>query len=640
MSSSWLIYAFAFSSIYLPYLISSQQPYISNICPKSNNFSSVPGYACNGVNRTCPAYLIYRTQPSYNTLFSIASLFSVNVFQVSAINDNLSVNATFPNNTEVLVPVTCSCSGRFYQANTTHLVQAEENYYVIAHDIFEGLTTCNAIRLQKVSPNIVDIFPNEKLTIPVRCACPTKDQVSKGIRYLMSFVVQSGDAFGNIASKFHVDPGQILDANEKSEQDSIIQPLTTVLVPLQIPPNGSLLEYPPPLSPSSSLPPSPSSSPPSGSSNKKWVFFGVGIVVGGAFILVAGIIVLFIFLKMSRKKTDPIVSSQSFEAQEKALATQQDSESLEFLKNKSSLASLKVYSFKDLQEATENFSPGCLIKGSVYKGNLNGDQVAIKKMDGDVNKEISVLNKINHFNLIRLLGVCFNDGVWYLVYEYAANGPLSEWIYQDNPDHKTLSWVKRIQVASDVATGLNYLHSYTTPPHVHKDIKSSNVLLNGDFRAKIAKLGLSRSVRGYNGQFTLTKHIVGTKGYLAPEYLENGLVSPMLDVYSFGVLLLEMITGKDVASLYEGVKVNLLEVIAPVLSEGDVKPRLKAFVDPSLGENCPEDVAMSMIVLIDGCLRKDPGSRPSMDEIAQILSKTLTASLIWESTSVASTSSS
>lgn len=464
----------------------------------------------------------------------------------------------------------------------------------------------------------------------------------------MSYVIQPGNNIGTVATYFGADVGQTLDANEKSEQDSLIQPFTTLLIPLRNPPNGSRLSYPPyvppPPSPPPSLPPTEATSPllSSGSSNKKWVYFGVGAVAGSAFVAVLAIIFFFMFARTGmRKKTDLVVSSQSREAQEKALVKQPpEKEYLEFLESISRIASLKVYSFDDLQAATENFSSDHWIKGSVYKGSINGDQVVVKKMDRDVSKEISLLNKVNHFNLIKFLGVCFDDGVWYFVYEYAENGPLSDWIYQDNPDGKTLSWGKRMQVACDVATGLNYLHSYTSPPHVHKDIRGSNVFLNNEFRAKIAKFGLSRPVRGNDGQFTLTKHIVGTKGYLAPEYLENGVVSPMLDVYAFGVLLLEMLTGKDVACLYEGVKVHLSEILGPVLSEKDGFSSLKEFIDSSLGDDYPADIAYSMLMLVDHCLRKDPGSRPFMDEIVQILSRSLTTSLIWKSSTSVSISSS
>ncbi|KMT08519.1 hypothetical protein BVRB_6g138020 [Beta vulgaris subsp. vulgaris] len=633
--------------IYFSSLITAQQPYGNDSCPASNNATSALGYDCNGVNTTCQSFLLYRTRPPYNTISSIASLLSANASEVSAINNNISESMALATNTRVLVPVTCSCSGSFYQANATHVVQAHENYYVINNDIFGSLTTCNAIRTQKTSPNILNIFPNERLTIPLRCACPTETQLSAGIRYLLTFVILPGHSIGRIADDFGANLEQTFEANEKSENDSIIQPLTTLLIPLQNPPNGSQMEYPPYVPPPLSSPPSlpPAITPSSNvSSSRRWAYFGVGVVAGGAFVAVAGIILFFVFLRESvRQKSDPIVSSQNFEAHEKALAIanqETETESLEFLESISKIASLKVYSFKDLQAATENFSSDHWIKGSVYKGNVNGDEVAIKKMDGDVSKEISVLNKINHFNLIRLLGVCLEDGVWYFVYEFAGNGALSEWINEGKADGKTLSWGKRMQIACDVATGLNYLHCFTNPPHVHKDIKTSNVFLDQDFRAKIAKFGLSRPVRGNDGQYTLTSHIVGTKGYLAPEYLENGIVSPMLDVYAFGVLLLEMLTGKDVAYLYEGVNVNLSEVFGPVLTDEDGISNMKGFIDTSLGDDYPADIAYAMLVLVDHCLRKDPGSRPSMDEVVQIVSKTLTTSLIWGSSTSASTSSS
>ncbi|KNA23399.1 hypothetical protein SOVF_025190 [Spinacia oleracea] len=623
------VYAFLFWSLYLFRSIKAQQPYAGNICHR--NESSALGYYCNGVKTTCQTFLIYRTQPPYNTFSSIASLFSANVSHISAINNKtIAENMALATNTKVIIPVTCSCAGKFYQANTTHVVVSGDNYYKLANKTFEGLTTCSSIRAQKLSPNIVDIFPDEKLTIPLRCACPTKTQLNLGIKYLMSFVIQpSNPSIGMIATYFGADVGQTLEANEKSENDSIIQPFTTLLVPLQNPPNGSQLEYlpyvPPPTPSPISFPPITTPSPLSrGNLNKKWVYFGLGAVAGGIFISVAGLFLFFVLPWVCiRKKTNPIVSSENFEAQESALLKQTpEKESLDFLKNISTIASLKIYSFKDLQAATMNFSSDRWIKGSVYKGNIDGDEVIIKKMDGDVSKEISVLNKINHFNLIKLLGVCFDDGVWYFVYEYADNGPLRDWIYLNNPDGKTLSWGQRMMVACDVATGLNYLHSYTNPPHIHQDIRTNNVLLNKEFRAKIAKFGLSRPLRGNDGQFTITKHIVGTKGYLAPEYLENGIVSPMLDVYAFGVVLLEMLTGKEVAFLYEGVKLHLSEILIPVLSDKNGISSLKEFMDSSLGEDYPNDKAYTMIMLVDRCLKKDPGNRPFMDEIVKILSKT------------------
>uniref|UniRef100_A0A803L837 LysM domain-containing protein n=1 Tax=Chenopodium quinoa TaxID=63459 RepID=A0A803L837_CHEQI len=204
------------------------QPYAGNVCRR--NESSALGYTCNGMNRSCQTFLIYRTQPPYNTVSSIASLFSINATQISAFNKNVAENMALATNTKVIIPVTCSCVGRFYQTNTTHVVQAGDTYYLLANNTFEGLTTCRAIRAQKFSPNIVNIYPNENLTIPLRCACPTRRQLNLGIKYLVSFVIQpSNTAIGGIATYFGADVGQTLEANGKSEQDDVINPFTTLL---------------------------------------------------------------------------------------------------------------------------------------------------------------------------------------------------------------------------------------------------------------------------------------------------------------------------------------------------------------------------------------------------------------------------
>lgn len=181
-----------------------------------------------------------------------------------------------------------------------------------------------------------------------------------------------------------------------------------------------------------------------------------------------------------------------------------------------------------------------------------------------------------------------------------------------------------------MATGLNYIHNYTSPPYVHKDLKTSHVLLDSDFRAKISNFGLARSADGQGGEFALTRHIVGTKGYMAPEYLENGFVSTKLDVYAFGVLVLEILTGKEVSLLYEAVKIELSEVLIPVLDEENGKEKLSEFVDPSLKGNYPAELTVFVAGLVDSCIKKDPFARPDMDEIVQSLSRIMTTSLNWE----------
>lgn len=627
-------------------LVASQQAYASSSC---SNSTSASGYACNGLNKRCQTYLIFRVQPPYNNASSIATLLGSDPSQITKIN-NISDSDVLVTRKEVIVPINCSCSGSYYQSNTSYVVQAGGTPYLIANNTFEGLTTCTAIQSQR-SGLIVDMFPDERLVIPLRCACPTKNQSDLGIKYLITYVIKSGDAISTISLKFHGDVGETLQANQKSDEDSVILPFTTLLVPLRNPPNSSMTYTPsitPPSSSSSSPPPSSPAAVSQTSAAKKWNYFVYGLIAGGGFMLILGAVAVCLLTQRFKKRAEPpsrkMASSQE-EPVERKSAVDADFEPLKFMDSISSIAqSLTLYSFKDLQSATNNFSPSLWIGGSVYRGTINYEQqqqreVAVKKTNRDVTKEIDVLNKINHVNITTLHGVCYNDGLWYLVYEYAPNGPLSNWIYQSmtGSENKTctcLSWIQRVQITLDVATGLDYLHSYTSPPHVHKDLKCSRILLDGERRAKISHFGLSKSV---GGQFALTEHIVGTKGYMAPEYLQNGLVTSKMDVYAFGILLVEILTGREVDLLYNGEGVYLSEVLEAL---GDGEGKIKAFMDPSLQDYYPIEVATAMVRLAQRCVRKEPSGRPGMDETVRLLSKALTSSLMRESISSQTTSSS
>ncbi|CAN1224851.1 LysM domain receptor-like kinase 4 [Linum grandiflorum] len=344
LSFAFNLFLFCFS------FVQAQQPYIgqgTNKCSTTSN--SALGYSCNGINNTCQSYLTFRAQPPYTTVTSISTLLGSNPSQLAAIN-SVPQTATFPTNQLVLVPVTCSCSGPYYQTNTSFVVRTGDNFFFIANQTLQGLSTCQAIRNAN-RRSTTNIFPGQTLNVPLRCACPT-------------------------------------------------------------------------------------------------------------------------------------------------------------------------------------------------------------------------------------------------------------------------------------TLGLDYLHSFTSPPQVHKDIKSGNVLLDKDFRAKIANLAQARSAQGQDGEFNLTRHISGTKGYMAPEYLENGLVSTKIDVFAFGVLLLEMITGKQVASFHKDGAYGLSNVLSD--AQDGKEDNLRQFLDPSMEGNYPVDLAVFVLRLIDGCLNKNPANRPAMNELVQSLSRILTASLSWE----------
>ncbi|XP_027362673.1 lysM domain receptor-like kinase 4 [Abrus precatorius] len=608
-------------------MIMGQQPYIglgTVACPRKGNSKSIRGYTCNGANRSCQAYLTFRSQPIYSSVSSISALLGSDPSQLAQIN-SVSLNDTFDINKLVIVPVNCSCAGEYYQTNTSYVFHNSETYFLVANNTFEGLTTCQALQNQNDNP--ANIYSGRKLAVPLRCACPTKNQTEKGIRYLLSYLVNWGDSVSLISERFGVNTDTTLEANSLAMTQSTIYPFTTLLLPLHDKPSNSQTVSPPQTTP----PPSLSSS--SQSSNKTWMYVVVGVVVGVfALIAILSAVILFTRYGKNKEKQGSVIVSNSFEAVEKkpqGKGTEKGNEKLSEII--SGIAqSFRVYSFEELQLATDNFSPNCWIKGSVYRGVIKGDLAAIKKTEGDVSKEIEILNKVNHSNVIRLSGVCFHEGRWYLVYEYAANGSLSEWIYFSNVDGKFLNWTKRMQIALDVATGLDYLHGFTSTPHIHKDIKSSNILLDSDFRAKVANLSLARSMEGTDNEFPATRHIVGTRGYMAPEYLEHGLISTKLDVYAFGVLMLEVLTGKEVAAILTEENADLSRVLSSILGEESGQERLKEFMDPSLQANYPLELAMFVIEMIDNCIKKDPASRLDVHQIVLALSRTLDSSLSWE----------
>ncbi|MED6183220.1 lysM domain receptor-like kinase 4 [Stylosanthes scabra] len=612
-------------------LIKGQQPYIglgTVACPRRGNTKSIRGYTCNGFNHTCQAYLTFRSQPLYSSVSTISTLLNSDPSQLALIN-SVSLNETFEPNTLVIVPVNCSCASEYYQSNTTYVAHNAETNFLIANNTFQGLSTCQALEHQNANPS--NIYPGRQLLVPLRCACPTRNQTLKGVRYLLSYLVDWGDSISAISQMFNVTTQITLEANSLTMMSSLIYPFTTILVPLHDKPFNLRTSSPPSQPPSSS---SSSSGSADKSSKKTWVYVIVGVVGGFALIFVTCAVIFFTCTRKTKRKQEAVTVSKSFEATEKPQGKIMEQESGKLSEIIASIAqSFKVYDFEELQRATDNFSTSCWMKGSVYRGVINGDFAAIKKVEGDISKEIQVLNKVNHSNVIRLSGVSFYHGQWYLVYEYAANGALSDWIYLDNIDGKFLSWRQRIQIALDVATGLDYLHSFTSPPYIHKDLNCSNILLDSDLRAKVANFSLARSVEGGKGQFPMTRHIVGTRGYMAPEYLENGVVSTKLDVYAFGVLVLEILTGKEVAEILNEDDNNnkgLSNALSVILGEESGKERVKEFMCASLQGNYPSELAMVVIRMIHSCIKKEPENRPQMQEIVASLSRILNSSLNWE----------
>lgn len=210
-----------------------------------------------------------------------------------------------------------------------------------------------------------------------------------------------------------------------------------------------------------------------------------------------------------------------------------------------------------------------------------------------------------------------------------------------NKGHTSLSWISRVQIALDAARGLEYIHEHTKNHYVHRDIKTSNILLDSTFRAKISDFGVAKlAVRTDEGEASATR-VVGTFGYLAPEYLHGGMATPKSDVYAFGVVLFELLSGKEAVTRATGMvstnseRRSLVSIMLGALRNSPNSmsmASLKDCIDPNLMDLYPHDCAYKMAMLAKQCVDDDPIIRPDMKQVVMSLSHIMLSSVEWEAT--------
>ncbi|CAA2965245.1 serine threonine- kinase ACR4 [Olea europaea subsp. europaea] len=289
------------------------------------------------------------------------------------------------------------------------------------------------------------------------------------------------------------------------------------------------------------------------------------------------------------------------------------------------------FTYEQLEIATDAFKEESLVgKGSfsrVFKGVLkDGTMVAVKMaiMSPDMQKnskefhtELDLLSRLNHAHLLNLLGYCEEGGQRLLVYEFMANGSLHQHLHGNKELKEQLDWIRRVTIAVQAARGIEYLHGYACPPVIHRDIKSSNILIDEEHNARVADFGLSL-LGPANSSSPLAELPAGTLGYLDPEYYRLHYLTTKSDVYSFGVLLLEIISGRKAIDMkYE--EGNVVEWAVPLIKADDIE----AILDPVLKPPSDLEALKRIANVASKCVRMRGKERPSMDKVTTSLERAL-----------------
>lgn len=571
----------------------------------------------------------------------------------------------------IFIKKNCSClsKDKVYVTNSTYTVKFSGGYvYDIVINAYDGLAFLpNTTRQAKVGAVV---------SLRLFCGC------SSGLwNYLVSYVMKEGDTVQSLSSRFGVSMDNIETVNGIQNPDNVTAG-ALYYIPL-----NSVPGEPYPME--NDNPPAPVPAPPDDifSANIPTIHKArvpYGWIIGGLGIGLA-LIVLCIIICVSLKSSSCFSESRGSHAKppdgkisQKFHILRKQSfcctsgrsiccKSVDWKQTNGESSSHQitipkglatdvfdekhvVFTYEEILFATDEFLDSSLLGhgtyGSVHYGHLHDQEVAIKRMTATKTKEfmaeMKILCKVHHTNLVELIGYAASDAELFLIYEYAQKGSLRSHLHDSqNKGHTPLSWIMRVQIALDAARGLEYIHEHTKTHYVHRDIKTSNILLDSSFRAKISDFGLAKLVgKTGEGEATATK-VVGTYGYLAPEYLSDGLATTKSDVYAFGVVLFEIISGKEAIIRTEGAVTKNPErrslastMLAALRNSPDSMSMssLKDLIDPNMMDLYPHDCVFKLAMLAKQCVDEDPILRPDMKQVVISLSQIVLSSIEWEAT--------
>ncbi|KAL5538559.1 hypothetical protein UlMin_044991 [Ulmus minor] len=590
-----------------------QQEYLYDA---NSNCSSNParskGYLCYGHLNSCKSYVTFRSQTPYENATSIAYLLGSEASEIASLNNISSPGEKIPTNKSIIVPISCTCSGNIFQHYASYTAMQKTTYYKTARETYQGLTTCQALTGQNYY-NAEDIPVGAMLMVPVRCACPTDNQTANGVTSLLTYIISEGDNGTSIGKMFGVKTESILEANMLL-QNSTIFAFTPILVPLK---RDSCLANPRMFFCSCPDGPNCISDNSKSFPVKLVALLGITVCVGIGFAL------LFMFLSghylyryVKRRRIR--IRKEVFFRQNGGFLLQEKLSSLGINEK------AKLFTAEELRRATDNYNHSRFLGkggyGTVYKGMLPDGTIAAVKRSIEIGRnqieqfinEVVVLSQINHRNIVKLLGCCLETETPLLVYEFISNGTLSHHIRNKDPK-SSLSWENRLSIACDVAGALAYMHSAASIPIFHRDIKSSNILLDDKYKAKIADFGTSRSLP--NEKTHLSTAVQGTLGYMDPGYFHTSHFTDKSDVYSYGVTLVELLTGENPFSFAKDEMKNLVATFITLTQEN----QLFQILDPRVAAEAGEEAIRAIADLATRCLMLDGTKRPTMKEVSMEL---------------------
>ncbi|XP_078175371.1 chitin elicitor receptor kinase 1-like isoform X2 [Carex rostrata] len=545
----------------------------------------------------------------------ITSLFQMTPEEVLPYNPTITNKNFIMTGDRVNVNFSCDCIDNSFLGHTfQYTVQAGDKYESIAKDIYANLTNTYSLTKFNSYPTN-NISSGATVNVTVNCSCGNSS-VSDQYGLFETYPLQSGENASSVASMYNISAELVAEYNPGVNFSSV----GAILYVPTHGPNGSYRAL----------------------SSKRNSSGGAiaGIVIGAIIILLSIVLVSYCLVDKRKKAKKasllPLMSGQS-SVPLGYLSMDSSADNAPSLVAGVTVDKSVEFSYEELSKATNDFSMANKIGqggyGAVYYAELRGEKAAIKKMETQSAQEflaeLKVLTHVHHLNLVRLIGYCI-EGALFLIYEYIENGNLSERLRSSG--WSPLPWANRVQIALDSARGLEYIHEHTVPVYIHRDIKSANILIDKNDRAKVADFGLAKLTEV--GNMSLPTRVVGTFGYMPPEYARYGDVSPKVDVYAFGVVLYELISAKEAiikpSTDSSSDSKGLVDLFDDALRKEDRKESLKKIIDPRLGDDYRVDSIMKMALLAKACTQDEPNKRPSMRSVVVALMTLSSASELWD----------